>query len=112
MKQIEVELTEVETQRLRLAERIKEYRKRLGMTQIELAEKVGRTQSVVSSWEIGTGVPDANYLPVLAKALNVSVADICGTENVKGEDVKLLDAYHQADPTTKKNVRMLLGIER
>lgn len=49
MKQIEVELTEVETQRLRLAERIKEYRKRLGMTQIELAEKVGRTQSVVNN---------------------------------------------------------------
>lgn len=31
MKQIEVELTEVETQRLRLAERIKEYRKHEGM---------------------------------------------------------------------------------
>lgn len=112
MKEIQVEITEIETQRLRLADRLKEYRKRIGMSQTELAEKVGRAQTVVSSWEIGTGVPDANYLPTLAKALGVSVADLCGTENVKGEDATLLDAYHQADPTTKKNVRTLLGIER
>lgn len=112
MKEIQVEITEIENQRLRLADRLKEYRKRIGMSQLELAEKIGRAQSVVSSWEIGTGVPDANYLPTLAKALDVTVADLCGTENIKGEDMKLLDAYHQADPTTKKNVRMLLGIER
>ena len=112
MKDIKVEITEIEKQRMRLSDRLKEYRKRIGLTQGELAEKVGRSQTVISSWEIGTGVPDAYYLPTLAKALGVSVADICGTENVKGEDTKLLDAYHQADPTTKKNVRMLLGIER
>ena len=112
MKEIQVEITEIENQRMRLADRLKEYRKRIGLSQIELAEKVGRSQSVISSWEIGTGVPDAYYLPTLAKTLGVSVADLCGTENVKGEDAALLDAYHQADPTTKKNVRMLLGIER
>lgn len=112
MKDINIEFTEIETQRMRLADRLKEYRKRIGMSQGELAQKVGRAQTVISSWEIGTGVPDANYLPTLAKALGVSVADLCGTENVKGEDMKLIDAYHQADPTTKKNVRMLLGIER
>lgn len=112
MKEILIETTEIENQRLRLADRLKEYRKRIGMSQLELANQIGRAQSVVSSWEIGTGVPDANYLPTLAKALGVSVADLCGTENVKGEDMKLIDAYHQADPTTKKNVRLLLGMER
>ena len=112
MKQIQVEITEIESQRMRLADRLKEYRKRIGMSQTELADKIGRAQTVVSSWEIGTGVPDANYLPTLAKVLGVSVADLCGTENVKGEDMALIDAYHQADPTTKKNVRILLGIER
>lgn len=111
MEKTNIEITEIELQRTRLAERLKEYRKRIGMSQIELAEKVGRSQSVVSSWEIGTGVPDAYYLPTLAKALGVSVADICGSENVKTEDAELLDAYHKANPTTKKNVRLLLGIE-
>ena len=112
MKDIHIEINEKEIQRQRLSDRLKEYRKALGMSQKELAEKVGRSQTVISSWEIGTGVPDAYYLPTLAKALNVSVADICGLENTKGEDDKLLDAYHKADPTTKGNVRLLLGMEK
>lgn len=112
MKNIHIEFNEKEIQRQRLSDRLKEYRKALGMSQKELAEKVGRSQTVISSWEIGTGVPDAYYLPTLAKALNVSVADICGTENTKGEDTALLDAYHKADPTTKRNVRLLLGMEK
>ena len=111
MNDIKVEFTEIETQRMRLADRLKEYRKRIGMSQGELAQKVGRAQTVISSWEIGTGVPDANYIPTLAKALGVSVADLCGTEDLKSEDAELLDAYHKADPTTKKNVRMLLRIK-
>ena len=112
MKDIHIEINEKEIQRQRLSDRLKEYRKALGMSQKELAEKVGRSQTVISSWEIGTGVPDAYYLPTLAKALNVSVADICGLENTKGDDDKLLDAYHKADPTTKRNVRLLLGMEK
>ena len=112
MKNIHIDINEKEIQRQRLSDRLKEYRKALGMSQKELAEKVGRSQTVISSWEIGTGVPDAYYLPTLAKALNVSVADICGVENAKGEDTQLHDAYHKADPTTKKNVRLLLGMEK
>ena len=107
-----IELNNIEIERLRLADRLKEYRKRVGLSQKELAQKVGRAQTVVSSWEIGTGVPDAYYLPTLAKALGVSVADICGTENIEGEDAELLDAFHKADPITKKNIRTLLGIEK
>lgn len=107
---INIEMNEIELQRTRLAERLKEYRKRIGLTQLELADKVGRSQSVISSWEIGTGVPDAYYLPALAKALNVSVADICGSETTKSEDVQLLDAFHRADSVTKRNVRLLLGL--
>ena len=103
-------MTEQEIQRQRLAERIRIYRKAIGLSRKELAEKLGRAQTVVSSWEIGTGVPDANYLPTLAKALEVSIADICGSPDVKSGDAKLLDAYHRADETTQKNIRLLLGL--
>lgn len=77
MERINIEINEKEIQRQRLSDRLKEYRKALGMSQKELAEKVGRSQTVISSWEIGTGVPDAYYLPTLAKALNVSVSIKC-----------------------------------
>ena len=44
-------MTENEIQRQRLADRLKEYRKQIGLSQKELAQKVGKAQTVVSSWE-------------------------------------------------------------
>jgi transcriptional regulator with XRE-family HTH domain len=105
-------MTENEIQRQRLAERLKEYRKLIGMSQKELAEKLGKAQTVISSWEVGTGMPDAVMLPKLSKALGVSLADLCGLTDAKSSDEELLDAYHRADKTTQKNIRVLLGIER
>lgn len=37
---------------------IKELRKKAALTQAELAEAVGVTQSTVSQWESGKAVPD------------------------------------------------------
>lgn len=101
-----------DSERERLANRLKEYRKLMKLSQQELADKLGKNQTVVSSWERGVGVPDASQLPAIAKALNVSVTDLCGSESSKSIDIMLLDAYHEADKTTQRNVRLLLGIER
>lgn len=76
-------MTNVDIERQRLSARLKEYRKLAGMTQKELAEKLGKAQTVVSSWEIGTGCPNANELPAIAKALDVSISDICGQTTPK-----------------------------
>lgn len=105
-------MTEKDIQRQRLAERMKAYRKGLGLSQKELAVKLGKSQTVVSSWEIGTGMPDAVELPSIAKALEVSYEDLIGKINADSSDAELLDAYHKADGTTQKNIRVLLGIER
>ena len=111
-KKIEIETIkkEVDAERERLAARLREYRKEMKMSQKELAEKLGKAQTVISSWETGTGIPDANQLPAIAKALGVSLGDICGIPEMKSSDQILIDAYHQADEITKKNVRLLLGI--
>lgn len=109
-EKVEAEKRRVELERERLAARLKEYRKELNLSQKELAEKLGKTQSVISSWEIGTGVPDASQLPSIAKALGVSLGDLCGFPEVKSSDQILLDAYHKANEVTQQNVRLLLGI--
>lgn len=100
-----------ELERERLAQRLKEYRKRLSLSQQELAKKIGKPQTVVSSWERGVGVPDANELPTLAKALDISLSDICGFPDSNSKDKELLDAFHNADEITQKNVKLLLGIK-
>lgn len=51
-------------------------RERRGMSQGELAQRVGITQSTLSRMERGQGQPDAFTLKKLAEALDVSVADL------------------------------------
>lgn len=47
-------------------------RKRMGLTQSDLAEKVNVTPQAVSNWERGETLPDISLLPDLAEALHCS----------------------------------------
>lgn len=54
-----------------------EYRrKRIGISQIELANKIGVSQANVSQWESGSALPRSDKLPALAKALNCKIDDL------------------------------------
>lgn len=48
-------------------------RKEKGLTQLELAEKMGITDKAVSKWERDLSCPDVSSLPKLAEILEVSV---------------------------------------
>lgn len=100
------------TERERMALRLVEYRKRLQMSQLDFSKKIGKAQSVVSAWEKAQSSPDAELLPSIAKALEVSVSDICGQADTTTSDQELLDAFHNADLITQNNIRLLLGLEK
>ena len=51
-------------------------RKEHGLTQLELAEKMGVTDKAVSKWERDLSFPDVNSIPKLAEILNVSVDEL------------------------------------
>lgn len=63
--------------------RIGEQRKRLGLTQEQLAERVGVSPQAVSKWENGHNLPDIDNLFVIADALRVSYSSL--VEDEKGE---------------------------
>lgn len=56
-----------------VAERIAFYRRRAGMTQLELAERLHYSDKSVSKWERGEGLPDVLVLCALAELFGVSV---------------------------------------
>lgn len=60
----------------RLANGIKERRAELGLTQAELAEKVGVTRKTVNTVENGVFTPSALLALKLAAALNVRVEQL------------------------------------
>ena len=55
---------------------IASLRKENGMTQFELAEKMGVTDKAVSKWERDLSFPDVNSLPKLAEIFHVSVDEL------------------------------------
>lgn len=69
-------------------ERIRYFRKRLGLNQEELAELCGVDASCVSRWEIGKWSPSVESSLRLAKALKVTVEDLCDDGETKMESCK------------------------
>lgn len=63
-----------------LAERIREQRVKLGLTQNELDECVGAARSTVSQYETAARTPSARALIELSIALNVSVDWLLGID--------------------------------
>ena len=56
--------------------RIAEARKKNGMTQRELAERLDVTDKAVSKWECGKGFPEITLLPKLSKVLGIKPEDL------------------------------------
>jgi len=57
-----------------------EQRKKLNLTQNELAEKLSVTSQAISKWERGRGIPDIEMLNELSKIFNVEIKDILNGE--------------------------------
>ena len=55
---------------------LRSLRVQKGMTQKELAEKLGLSGKTVSKWECGQGCPDVSVLPELAGILGISMEDL------------------------------------
>ena len=60
------------------AERIKQLRKKKGLSQAELAERIGVKNNTVSTWERGTRKPDFEALDNLSDFFEVSFEYILG----------------------------------
>lgn len=54
------------------------YRKKLGLTQSQLAEKLGVKTTSVSSWERGANAPDIETLYAICKLFDISLDEMYG----------------------------------
>ena len=61
---------------------IRSLREGAGLTQRQLAERIGVTDKAVSKWETGRGLPDVTLVEPIARALGVSVAELLSGEQV------------------------------
>ena len=64
-----------------LCENIVAARKKLGLTQSQLAKMLGVSAQAVSKWERGISCPDISLLDEIANALQISLSALLGIPN-------------------------------
>lgn len=70
-----------------VADKIKSLREQLGLTQSDLAKKLGITRSSVNAWEMGISVPSTQYVVELAGIFKVSTDYLLGVQNTASVSV-------------------------
>ncbi|MEE0378651.1 MAG: helix-turn-helix domain-containing protein [Collinsella sp.] len=93
-----------------LGKKIRAHRDELGLTQAELADKLGLTYSSVSQWESGRATPRTPILRQLADLFNTTVADLMGEDATEAaisgtsRMVPLLGFAHMGEPCDEGNL--------
>lgn len=91
------------------------YRKRSGLTQARLAEKLNYSDKAVSKWERGESMPDVLTLVQLAELFEVTVDDLIRDpneipENTGGRIEQAMEAAVKKTLKRKANKRVILGL--
>lgn len=76
---------------------LKELRKEHGLTQEQLAEKLGVTNRTISRWETGTNVPDLDILIDLSEFYQIDVKELLNgerkTAEIKMDDTQIIRQF-------------------
>lgn len=100
--------------KMQIGANIAAYRKRAGLTQAGLAEKLNYSDKAVSKWERGESAPDVLTLVVLAEQFEISVNDLLVDPNaLPGNPGNLEKAMTQVSEKAlkrKANKSIILGL--
>ena len=97
-----------------LAQNIRNFRKRMGFTQEQLAERLNITLGTISKWERGTSEPALPYLMGLAEIFRVSVDAMIGFSmgggdaDTEADRIKELDKENAIEQVAAEYDRALM----
>ena len=85
---------------IKIGKFIADCRKKVNLTQMQLAEKLGITDKAVSKWERGIAMPDTSLMLLLCDILGISVNELLSGEKISMEN------------NNQKNEQLLLDITK
>ena len=103
---------------IKIGKFIAECRRKQGLTQMQLAEKLGITDRAVSKWENGKSMPDSAIMLDLCMLLKITVTDLLNGEVVTMDNYKekyeknMLDMIKQKEEADKSllSLEWVIGI--
>ncbi len=85
---------------IKIGKFIADCRKKKGMTQMQLAERMNVTDRAVSKWENGRSMPDSSIMLELCDVLGISVNDL-----LHGEVVQMEEYHKKTEELLLESVR-------
>ena len=73
---------------MNFSEKLKEIRKKEGISQEQLAEKIGVSRQAITKWETGKGLPDVENMVIIAEIFKTTIDEL------------LMDSVTKAAPET------------
>ena len=93
-----------------LAEKLKFLRKQAGMSQEQLAEKLGVSRHAVTKWETDAGIPDIENVIAISALFDISIDELLSNENgAKKPTDYLFESITEYDIDEPKRFDMKFG---
>lgn len=92
---------------MKLADKILTLRKKHGMSQEDLAEKLNVSRQAISRWEVGTAQPDASNVLQLSRLFGVTADYLLNDDYESDHDVPIVKA---TEITANAKIRKIMGL--
>ena len=98
---------------IKIGKFIAECRKKNGLTQLQLAEKLNITDRAISKWENGKTMPDSSLMVELCDILQITPSDLLNGEVISTEEYKqkmetqLLELLQQKETSEKRLLKLI-----
>lgn len=86
-----------------LSEKIYTLRRKSGLSQEQLAEKIGVSRQAISKWEGGLSVPELEKIRALSEYFNVSIDELTREQETDNPSDDAKEKLSIADSKDKKN---------
>lgn len=99
--------------RKNIARNILYYRKKMNLTQKDLADKLNVRNSAISNWEKEQNSPDITTLFDMCRVFGIDINEMCGfqesssvTETLAPDEHYLIDIYRTLNEQGKEHIRI------
>lgn len=95
---------------MRFAEKLKSIRKQAGMSQEQLAEKLGVSRQAVTKWETDAGIPDIENIMAISAVFDISIDELLSNERGMNKSADyLFESVTEYDIDEPKRYDMKFG---
>lgn len=93
------------------AEKLKNIRKQAGMSQEQLAEKIGVSRQAVTKWETNAGIPDMENIMAVSALFDISIDELLSNEKGTKKELEeyLFESVTEYDIDELKRYDMKFG---